>query len=277
MATQTHTVIEPPAVIAVGDTAPPPLQPIESRRTVSLLRAGDDDVASDDSSVQPASVFQKVSVTFQLSGVNFTSSAINGLVVVGLPKITEDLALPQALAFWPSSAASLATTSTLLLAGSLADVLGPRTIDLIGCFLCGAFMVGAGAAQKGEQLVALRAIQGLGQALHLASSVALLTKLFPRGKGRNISFSCLGLSQPLGFSFGLVIGGILVDTIGWRAGFYLYGGITLVLSILAIFSLPKSAPLGTFKQVMQGVREKVDWVGALLASSFMAFVSYFLA
>ncbi|KAM5344200.1 hypothetical protein ACJ41O_012737 [Fusarium nematophilum] len=268
MATQTESLV-------LGPVAHPAL---ESERTSQLTRL--DDATSQSCSAEgqrPTSRLRKASVTFQLSGINFASSAVNGLVVVGLPKMTQDLNLPQSLAFWPSSAASLASTSTILLAGSVADVLGPRSVNLTGTITSGALMLGCGFAKRGEELVAMRALQGIGLALHLSSSVALITKILPRGRGRNLAFACLGLSQPLGFSFGLVMGGVLVDTIGWRAGWFLYAAITLLLSTLGLWSLPKSAPLGTLRSVMHDVRTKVDWVGALLASAFMALLSYFLA
>lgn len=230
----------------------------------------------DDEHVRPASRFRKAAVTFQLSGVNFASSAANGLIVVGLPRMTQDLNLPQSLAFWPSSVFGLATASTLLLAGSVADILGPRSVDLLGCIANGALMLACAFIKKGEELVVLRALQGVSLALHLSSSVSLVTKILPRGRGRNFAFACLGLSQPLGFSFGIVIGGILVDTIGWRSAWYLYGGITLLLSAIGFWSLPKSAPLGT-QDIVHSLKTKVDWVVALLASAFMALISYFLA
>ncbi|KAM0080875.1 hypothetical protein ACKRZS_006967 [Fusarium odoratissimum] len=228
-------------------------------------------------STPAASRVQKIAVTFQLSGVNFAASATNGLIVVGLPQMTADLSLPPSLAFWPSSVQGLATASTLLLAGALADVLGARSVDLLGCILSGALMLACGFVRAGEQLVALRALQGVALALHLSSSVALVTKTLARGRGRNFAFACLGLSQPLGFSFGLVLGGVLVETIGWRSGWFLYGGINLVLSAVGFWSLPKSEPLGTLQDVIQSVATKIDWLGTLLASAFMALLSYFLA
>ncbi|KAG5802341.1 hypothetical protein H9Q74_013054 [Fusarium xylarioides] len=114
-----------------------------------------------------ASRVQKIAVTFQLSGVNFAASATNGLIVVGLPQMTADLALPPSLAFWPSSVQGLATASTLLLAGALADVLGARSVDLLGCILSGALMLACGFVRAGEQLVALRALQGVALALRV--------------------------------------------------------------------------------------------------------------
>lgn len=276
MAAHAQTLIEPPAptiipfdtITSLNDNEP------DSHDNVAqgIQEEGNPGGAS-----HPVGLLQKGMVTFQLSGVNFTNNAVKGLVFVGLPTMAKDLTLPRSLAFWPASVAALATTATILLAGSLADVLGPRVTNLVGCFACGVFMLASGFVKTGEQLVALRALQGVGLALHLASSVALVTKVLPRGRGRNIAFSCLGMSQPLGFSFGLVIGGILVDTVGWRTGWYIYGSFILALSAIGLFSLPRSTPLKSFPRVVTDIRENVDWVGALLASSFMAFLSYFLS
>ncbi|KAL9560707.1 hypothetical protein ACKAV7_015198 [Fusarium commune] len=112
--------------------------------------------------------------------------------------------------------------------------------------------------------------------MHFSSSVALVADTQPRGQSRNISFACLGLSQLLGFTFGLVVGGVLVDTVGWRSGWYLYGGATLLLSAVGLWSLPKSEPLG-FRNTFGDLISRVDWIGALLTSASMASLSYFLA
>lgn len=224
-----------------------------------------------------ASRLQKVTVVLMIAGITVTSSMVNGLVVVALPAITKDLSLPPSLALWPASASALATASTLLLAGSVADVLGPRWVDLAGCFASGALLIGSGLVQKGTELVALRALQGVALSLHLASSVAIVTQVLPQGRSRNVAFSVLGLSQPLGFSLGLVLGGILVDTIGWRAGWYLAGGGTLIFSVIGLWALPKSRTPRRLEDIMRDFKTKVDWVGAGLASAFMAMLCYLLA
>ncbi|EXL39990.1 hypothetical protein FOCG_17440 [Fusarium oxysporum f. sp. radicis-lycopersici 26381] len=219
---------------------------------------------------------QKVAVTAHLSTVNFISCAANGLVVIGLPKMAEELNLPDNLAFWPSSVGGLTTASTLLLAGSVADVVGQRIINLLGCLINGILMIGCGLIQQGESLIALRAVQGVGLALHYSTSVALVTQAMPPGRERNVAFSCLGLSQPLGFSFGLVTGGLLVETMGWRSGWYLYGSSTLMISILSYWIVPKDCYDLTFDSIIQKLKSNVDWVGAFLASAAMTLISYYL-
>lgn len=187
---------------------------------------------------RPATRLQKTIITVQLSGVNFTNSVAGGLVFVGLPIISKDIRLPESLAFWPASVCSLATASTLILAGSIADNIGPRIVELIGCFLAGSLMLGVGASRTAYAMIIMRALQGVGFAMHLSSSVAIISRSFPSGRGRNISFSCLGLSQPLGFSFGLVLGGLFQDSLGWRAGWYLSGGLTLLLAAAGVWAIP---------------------------------------
>lgn len=216
-----------------------------------------------------------VVLTAQLAGVNLLSSVVNGYITVGLPRIASDLRLPEELFFWPSSVYGLAIASTLLLAGSVADILGTRAVDLSGCFALAASILGSGFARTGPEFIVLRVIQGVAMSLHLSSSVAIVAGNLPQGRSRNVAFSCIGLSQPLGFSIGLVIGGILVDTIGWRAGWFIDGGAMLLLFVVGLRVLPRSRRHA--QGVMTQLATKVDWVGAIIASAFLACLSYLLA
>ncbi|OAA45015.1 Major facilitator superfamily domain, general substrate transporter [Metarhizium rileyi] len=265
--TQTQVALAPSVILNTGDTTPRQL--LEYSSTNRSTESIDD--------TPRMSLFRKVAVITQLSGVNFASSAVNGLVLVSLPTITADIKLDPSLAFWPTSVSNLANASAILLAGSVADSIGPRTVNLAGGIVTGVFILAGGACKTGPQLVVMRALQGIGYAMHLASSVAIVTSTLPRGRPRNFAFSCLGLSQPLGFSFGLVLRGVLQDLLGWRAAWYIYGALTLVLSAIATWALPKSHYGRTIRDTMQCFKERVDWVGALLASAFMALLSYLFA
>lgn len=85
----------------------------------------------------------------------------------------------------------------------------------------------------------MKALQGVGLACHLASSVSIVRQMLYPGKGRNVAFSCLGLSQTLGFSLGLVLGGVIIETIGWRAGWYISGAITLFSTVVGLSASPE--------------------------------------
>ncbi|CAI7661654.1 unnamed protein product [Penicillium viridicatum] len=125
----------------------------------------------------------------------------------------------------PASVYSLSCGCTLLLSGSLADVVGCRRIYLLGSFLSTCLILACGLARDGTELIIFRALQGVAVSLCLPGSVSIVTKTFPLGRMRNIAFACLGAAQPTGFLIGLIIGGILIDSIGWRTAMYLIAGI----------------------------------------------------
>ncbi|KAG8420276.1 hypothetical protein J3459_011242 [Metarhizium acridum] len=265
--TQTQVALAPSVTLNTGDTT--------QRQLSETSSASQPSDSFDEAPQMP--LFRKVAVITQLSGVNFASSAVNGLVVVSLPTITAAIKLDPSLAFWPTSVSNLANASTILLAGSVADSIGPRTVNLAGGIVTGAFILAAGACKTGPQLVVMRALQGVGYAMHLASSVAIVTSTLPRGRPRNFAFSCLGLSQPLGFSFGLVLRGRSSRSPWLESRLVHYGSLTLVLSAVATWALPKSHYERTFRGTLRNFKERVDWVGALLASTFMALLSYLFA
>lgn len=217
-------------------------------------------------------------VVFQLCAINFLSSFTNGIITVGLPTIAQSISLPRSLYLWPSSVYGLTSGATLLLAGSIADLIGARVVDLTGCVILSAFSLACGLAQTGIQLVMFRALQGVGFSMHLPASVGLVAAVAPQGRARNISFGVLGLSQPLGFSAGLVISGIMIEKAGWRSGFYLVGGASIVATAAAMWSLPKPPPATiSSTPILTRLRTEIDWVGGIIASAGLALLAYVLA
>ncbi|CAI6335798.1 unnamed protein product [Periconia digitata] len=216
---------------------------------------------------------------FQPSLINFFFSFTNGVITVGLPVIAKDIQLPRALYLWPSSVHGLTSGSLLLIAGAVADIIGVRGFEIFGITLLGAFTLSCGFAANGVQLVVFRAMQGAATAIHLPSSVALIAAAVPSGKARNLGFACLGLSQPFGFSVGLVASGFMVESIGWRAGFYIPGGAMLVTAIVAWWALPKVKRSSDThgKSVWKQIGTDVDWIGGLIASGGLAMLAYVLA
>ncbi|KAJ5179266.1 major facilitator superfamily domain-containing protein [Penicillium capsulatum] len=199
-----------------------------------------------------------------------------GLLTIGLPWIAADLDLPDNLLLWPSSVYSLANGCCLLLSGSLADFIGNRIINLLGCFFLVTFVLACSVAQTGIQFILFRAFQGIATSMCLPTAFSILTDTMPAGQRRNIGFACLGLGQPFGFSVGLVLGGIFQSsTLGWRFGYYLCAGATFILAAVNFFKLPNDKPREPF--TLTRLRTEIDWIGVLLSSSCLGIISYVFA
>ncbi|QMW28604.1 hypothetical protein G4B84_003893 [Aspergillus flavus NRRL3357] len=165
----------------------------------------------------------------------------------------------------------LANGCCLLLAGSLADFMGNRMINLIGCFLLGTFTLACGVAQNGIQLILFRTFQGIATSMCLPTAFSILTDSMPVGKRRNIGFACLGLGQPFGFSVGLVFGGLFQETsLKWRFGYYLCAGVTMGLAVVNFFKLPKDSAREPF--TFGRLRREIDWMGIFLSSSSLGMI-----
>lgn len=256
----------------------PQISPPSSR--VSPTPPNDDEnfIAFAQSPLPSLSKLRLILTIFQPSLINFFFSFTNGVITVGLPMIARDVQLPRSLYLWPTSVHGLASGSMLLIAGAIADIVGVRGFEIVGITFLGAFTLSCGFAATGIQLVIFRALQGVATAMHLPASVALIAAAVPAGKARNIGFACLGLSQPLGFSVGLVASGVMVETIGWRAAFYLAGGAMLVTAGVAWRALPivKRTDVSS-ESVWKQIATDVDWIGGLIASGGLALLAYVLA
>jgi len=176
----------------------------------------------------------------------------------------------------PASIYALTCGCTLLLLGAVADVIGSRTMYLTGCVLQSSFTMACGLSQNGSQLILFRGLAGIAISFCLPSAVSIITNTFPEGKRRNIAFASMGGGQPIGFSLGLTLGGVLSDSIGWRWGFHIAAIINTLIFGVAVYGLPKnidSQEPVTWKRLASDI----DWIGAILASASLAMLSYAFA
>ncbi|KAF2642546.1 MFS general substrate transporter [Massarina eburnea CBS 473.64] len=239
-----------------------------------------EDTSTSTSEGRPLSKLQLTMTILQPSLINFFGSFTTGIITVGLPHIASSISLQRSLYLWPSSVYSLTSGAALLIAGSIADIIGARHVEVCGIFLMGIFILACGFSQTGVQLVVFRALQGIALAMHIPASVAIIAGAVPKGRARNIGFGCLGLSQPLGFSFGMVASGIMIERIGWRSGFYLSGGAILVAAVASWLTLPKvkaEAEGLAIGELMKKIGKEIDWIGGTIASSGLSLLSYVLA
>ncbi len=142
------------------------------------------------------------------------------IVLIGLPTIAESLRADLETVLWVTQGYQIAITIGLLFLGRFTDIFGRVKIYNLGFAI---FTVGSGLcalAQTGEQLIIFRVIQGVGGAMLIANSAALITDAT---LSQELGFA-LGVNQiafTLGAVLGLTVGGILIDTTGWRAIFTL--------------------------------------------------------
>lgn len=210
--------------------------------------------------------------------VNFFSSFSSGIITVGLPAIAESLAIPNSLYLWPASVFGLTCGATLLIAGSIADLVGARNVEIIGILLLCVFVLAQAVSATGIQFIVFRALQGIALAIHIPASVSLVAAGVPEGRARNFAFACLGMSQPSGFSVGLVSSGIMIQKAGWRSAFYLSAAGLFLASLPAFWVLPNvKGTRQPGRSVWVAIGKDIDWVGGVLASGCLAMLAYVLA
>lgn len=169
-----------------------------------------------------------------MTGVTCISVSGTGILATAFPRISTDINLSRDLIFWPASVYALSAGCTSLAFGSVADVVGSERMWLIGSGVSCPLILACGLARAGNQFLIFRALLGLFVTMCLPMSMSLVTASFPRGRKRKVAFAATGMGQPLGYALGLVFGGVLTNTIGWRWGFYITAIIHAVLFVGSI-------------------------------------------
>jgi EmrB/QacA subfamily drug resistance transporter len=165
---------------------------------------------------------------------------------------------------WVIDAYNLVYASLLLTAGTLADLYGRRRIFALGI---AAFTLGSlicGLAPNAAVLVAGRTVAGLGAALEVPTSLAILTIAYPDTRERTRALGLWASCNGLAFVIGPTIGGVLVDAVGWRSIFLLIIPLCVATLALTATSVPESKdPKG----------RTLDLVGQMLAIAALGALS----
>src|SRR5687768_14240866 len=155
-----------------------------------------------------------------LSAVQFMVVLDIAVVNVALPSIQVDLGFSQENLQWVISAYALVFGGLLLLGGRAADLLGRRRIFLAGVVVFTGASLLAGLAWSEESLIAARALQGLGAAVISPAALSILSTTFAEGKERNIALGVWGAVGGFGAAAGVLLGGVLTDSLGWEWIFF---------------------------------------------------------
>ncbi|WNI24859.1 MFS transporter [Streptomyces sp. ITFR-16] len=156
-------------------------------------------------------------VLLVLCAAQFMVSLDFSVLNVALPVLGADLGLSRSGLQWAITAFALPSGGFLLLFGRIADLYGRRRLFLTGLAVFGAASLLATLAWNPAAFLAGRALQGLGAAVIVPTGMSLLTTTFPEGPQRDRALGISGTLLSLGFTVGMVAGGTLTDTLGWRS------------------------------------------------------------
>lgn len=161
---------------------------------------------------------------------------------VALPAIRADLRVPPGWLPWVVNAYVLTYGGLLLFGGRASDLLGRRNALLIGLALFGAGSLLSGLAPNVQMLIAARAVQGMGAALTVPAAVAIIAATFAQGPERDRALGVFAAFASVGFSLGLVLGGLLTSILGWPAIFLIKVPVVAVVAVGAVLAVPSTAP-----------------------------------
>ena len=191
-----------------------------------------------------------VATTLASSMAFIDSTVVN----VALPALQTNLNATIIDVQWVIEAYSLLLSALLLVGGSLGDHYGRRRVFLIGVALFAVASAWCGLASNIDQLIVARAAQGLGAALLVPGSLAIISSSFPENeRGRAIG-TWSGFSA-ITTAIGPVIGGWLIEHLSWRAIFFINVPIALLIIFISLWRVPESSDKES---------KGLDWLGAIL-------------
>jgi EmrB/QacA subfamily drug resistance transporter len=178
------------------------------------------------------------------------------VVNVALPRIESDLAATLSAMQWVINAYTLCMSALLLVGGAAADQFGRRRIFLLGVIVFAVASVGCGLATDVPLLVGARAAQGVGGALLVPCSLALIGASFDE-KERGAAIGVWSGASAIAAGAAPLLGGWLVDHVSWRAIFLINPLLAIPTLSIALSSVPESRD--------PNAPPVLDWRGALLA------------
>ena len=174
------------------------------------------------------------------------------VVNVALPSIREDLGASFSDLQWVIDAYTVTIAALVLTAGSLADRLGRRRVFAVGLVVFSIASLFCALAPDPTFLNLARALQGVGGAVMFAVSLALIAQEFSAGRERGMAMGIYGATIGVAVAIGPLIGGALIDSLGWESIFYLNVPIGMAAIAVTYLKLRESRdPNAT----------RVDWAG----------------
>jgi EmrB/QacA subfamily drug resistance transporter len=191
---------------------------------------------------------------------------IDGTVVnMALPALQTNLNATAVDVQWVVESYALFLAALLLLGGSLGDHFGRRRLYAIGVALFALASIWCGLAPNIAQLIAARAVQGIGGALLVPGSLAIISASFPEAE-RGQAIGTWSGSTAITTALGPVMGGWLIEHVSWRAVFFLNLPLALIVLVLVLSFVPESRD--------EEDTGRLDIAGAVLATASLAAIVF---
>ncbi|OSC38722.1 MFS transporter [Mycobacterium decipiens] len=185
------------------------------------------------------------------------------IVAIANPTIMTQLHIGYATVVWVTSAYLLGYVVPMLVAGRLGDRFGPRNLYLIGLAVFTVASLWCGLSSSAGMLIAARVLQGVGAGVLTPQTLSTITRIFPAHR-RGAAMGAWGTIAGVGSLVGPLVGGALVDSLGWEWIFFVnlpVGVVGLVLAAYLIPALPTHA-------------HQFDWFGVALSGAGMFLVVF---
>jgi EmrB/QacA subfamily drug resistance transporter len=187
------------------------------------------------------------------------------IVNVALPSIQTELDFAPEDLQWVVSAYALTFGGFLLLGGRVGDLLGRRTLFMVGLALFALFSLLCGLAVSSGMLIAARALQGIGGAILAPSVFSIVSVTFAEGAERNKALGILGGIAGSGAAIGVLLGGVLTEYVGWEWIFF----VNVPIGLGALVFVPRLVQ----ESRAEGLARHFDAAGAVtVTASLMLFV-----
>ena len=201
-----------------------------------------------------------------LCGAFFMVILDAAIVTVALPSIEDELGFSAQGLQWVVSAYALTFAGLLLLGGRAADLLGRRRVFMVGLVLFTLASLLCGLAWSDGALIGARAFQGIGAAIMTPTALSIITTTFEEGTERNKALGIWGALGGIGATAAWLIGGPIVDGLGWEWIFFINIPVGLVALALSPALLRESTAATT--------RRSFDPAGALTITGALAVLVY---
>ncbi len=186
-----------------------------------------------------------------MSGVMAMIMIDSTVIGVALPAIDEDLGLSQTGGQWVVNSYLLTLAVFAAAAGRLADIYGHARAYYAGTVIFILASTACGFAQGDLWLIIARAVQGIGAALMLPASLALIANAFPITERARALGIYAGIGT-IGLGIGPTIGGVVTQYVSWRLIFFINIPIGIAVIVIAFLALPRP---------LLGKKESIDWTG----------------